>query len=52
MKDSCQMMRSLVPGLEPTTDKATVMEHAVHYLIHLNNCRNNNCSVSIYCIQV
>jgi hypothetical protein len=36
-------MRQLVPGLDDTVDKATVMEHAVDYLIHLSKCESNNC---------
>ena len=46
MKRSCQMMRSLVPGLDDKTDKATVLEHAVNYLIHMTQCPFNKCNVS------
>lgn len=46
MKRSCQMLRFLVPGLEDKTDKATVLEHAVNYLMHLTQCPLNKCDVS------
>ena len=38
------MMRQLIPGLTRETDKATVMEHAVDYLLHLSQCGKNNCN--------
>lgn len=44
MKRSCQMMRSLVPGLDEKTDKATVLEHAVNFLMHLAQCPLNECN--------
>lgn len=44
MKVSCQMMRTLIPGVDSGTDKATVMEHAVNYLLHLRQCLDNRCS--------
>ena len=43
MKVSCQMMRTLIPGVDLETDKATVMEHAVNYLLHLRQCLDNRC---------
>lgn len=43
MKIACQMMRTLVPGLAQETDKATVMEHAVNFLVHLRQCPHNKC---------
>ena len=46
MKYSCQMLRKLVPGVGEKTDKATVLEHAVHYLLHLKRCPTVNCEVS------
>lgn len=47
MKRCCQMLRCLVPGVDDKTDKATVMEHAVNYLIHLSQCPQNKCAVSL-----
>ena len=44
MKVSCEIMRTLIPGVDPRTDKATVMEHAVNYLLHLRQCLDNKCS--------
>lgn len=32
-----------VPGVADKTDKATVLEHAVHYLLHLKRCASVNC---------
>ncbi|KAI1309412.1 hypothetical protein HDE_00101 [Halotydeus destructor] len=43
MKYCCQMLRNLVPGVEDKTDKATVLEHTVHYLLHLNGCQSVTC---------
>ncbi|KAL1430426.1 hypothetical protein MTO96_014878 [Rhipicephalus appendiculatus] len=35
IKNACQTLRSLVPGLSDKTDKATVFEFTVQYLLHL-----------------
>ncbi|XP_075545956.1 uncharacterized protein LOC142579528 isoform X2 [Dermacentor variabilis] len=35
IKNACQTLRSLVPGLSEKTDKATVFEFTVQYLLHL-----------------
>ncbi|XP_076328998.1 uncharacterized protein LOC143235085 [Tachypleus tridentatus] len=35
IKNACQGLRSLVPGLSEKTDKATVFEFTVQYLLHL-----------------
>ncbi|XP_022247349.1 transcription factor-like 5 protein [Limulus polyphemus] len=35
IKNACQGLRSLVPGLSEKTDKATVFEFTVQYLVHL-----------------
>lgn len=35
IKNACQTLRSLVPGLSEKTDKATVFEFTVQYLVHL-----------------
>ncbi|KAK8768356.1 hypothetical protein V5799_015179 [Amblyomma americanum] len=35
IKNACQDLRSLVPGLTEKTDKATVFEFTVQYLLHL-----------------
>jgi len=38
MKNSIQAMRALVPGMDPDTDKAKVLEYTVEYLLHLKTC--------------
>lgn len=43
MKFSCDMLRSLVPGVTEKTDKATVLEHTVQYLLHLQQCIRFKC---------
>ncbi|KAH8026055.1 hypothetical protein HPB51_015404 [Rhipicephalus microplus] len=35
IKNACQTLRTLVPGLSDKTDKATVFEFTVQYLLHL-----------------
>lgn len=35
IKNACQTLRNLVPGLSEKTDKATVFEFTVQYLLHL-----------------
>ncbi|XP_067129693.1 uncharacterized protein [Centruroides vittatus] len=35
IKNACQTLRNLVPGMSNKTDKATVFEFTVEYLIHL-----------------
>jgi len=35
---SCNILRTLIPGLTEKTDKATVFEHAVKYVQHLHSC--------------
>ncbi|XP_077516639.1 uncharacterized protein LOC144127522 isoform X2 [Amblyomma americanum] len=35
IKNACQTLRALVPGLSEKTDKATVFEFTVQYLLHL-----------------
>ena len=43
MKFSCDMLRSLVPGVTEKTDKATVLEYTVQYLLHLQQCIGFKC---------
>lgn len=45
MKYSCQMLRTLIPGIADKTDKATVLEHAVHYVLHMQRCAKVACDV-------
>lgn len=40
------MLRTLIPGIADKTDKATVLEHAVHYILHMHKCPNFTCTVS------
>ena len=35
MKHSCMMLRSLIPGVNEKTDKATVLEYTVQFLLSL-----------------
>lgn len=35
MKHSCEMLRMLIPGLTEKTDKATVLEYTVRYLLSI-----------------
>ncbi|KAF0307047.1 hypothetical protein FJT64_021553 [Amphibalanus amphitrite] len=35
IKNACSLLKDLVPGLSDKTDKATVLEYTVQYLIHL-----------------
>uniref|UniRef100_T1JIZ4 BHLH domain-containing protein n=1 Tax=Strigamia maritima TaxID=126957 RepID=T1JIZ4_STRMM len=35
IKNACSLLRDLVPGLSEKTDKATVFEYTVQYLLHL-----------------
>ncbi|RWS08986.1 hypothetical protein B4U79_18949 [Dinothrombium tinctorium] len=43
MKQSCDTLRSLVPGVSEKTDKATVLEQTVNYLLHLQRCVGVKC---------
>lgn len=44
MKYSCDMLRSLVPGCTDKTDKATVLEFTVQFLLHLQQCVGIKCT--------
>ncbi|RWS26645.1 transcription factor NAI1-like protein [Leptotrombidium deliense] len=44
MKHSCDMLRKLIPGVSEKTDKATVLEHTVKYLMHLQRCVSVKCN--------
>lgn len=44
IKQCCDILRNLVPGLSDKTDKATVLEHTVKYVNHLSECPNFNCT--------
>jgi hypothetical protein len=46
MKCSCDALRQLVPGVDDKTDKATVLEHTVNFVVHLSHCPTVNCGVS------
>lgn len=35
IKNACSLLKDLIPGLTEKTDKATVLEYTVQYLIHL-----------------
>lgn len=37
IKDACDVMRKLVPGMSDKTDKATVFEFAARYIHYLKN---------------
>lgn len=45
IKCSTDALRALVPGLNDKTDKASVLEHTVHFLFHLSNCAGVQCIV-------
>lgn len=47
IKQCCDVLRNLVPGLSDKTDKATVLEHTVKYVNHLSSCPNFNCSCEL-----
>ncbi|XP_054156973.1 uncharacterized protein LOC128955334 [Oppia nitens] len=44
MKCSCEALRVLVPGVTDKTDKATVLEHTVAFLLHLSKCQGVKCT--------
>ncbi|CAG2171448.1 unnamed protein product [Oppiella nova] len=44
MKCSCDALRALVPGVTDKTDKATVLEHTVAFLLHLSKCDGVKCT--------
>jgi len=46
IKYSCDALKQLVPGISEKTDKATVLEHSVNFLVHLSNCSGVKCDVS------
>lgn len=43
IKQCCDILRTLVPGLNDKTDKATVLEHTVKFVNHLVECPNSRC---------
>lgn len=43
IKQCCDILRRLIPGLNEKTDKATVLEHTVDYVDHLFKCPNHKC---------
>lgn len=43
IKQCCDILRSLVPGLSDKADKATVLEWAVHYVNHLTDYHGFKC---------
>ncbi len=45
IKFCCDALRALVPGLNHKTDKASVLEHSVNFLIHLSKCSGVKCEV-------
>lgn len=47
IKHCCEVLRTLVPGLNDKTDKATVLEHTVKFVDHLANCPGCRCRCSI-----
>lgn len=47
IKNCCEILRTLVPGVTDKTDKATVLEHTVSFVKHLMNCPGFNCK----CLQ-
>lgn len=38
IKDSCDLLKTMVPGLMAKTDKARVLEQTVRYVRHLHSC--------------
>lgn len=49
IKDCCDMLKTLVPGLATKTDKARVLEQTVKYVRHLKSCQDSkvcHCSFS------
>lgn len=44
IKQCCDVLRTLVPGLSDKTDKATVLEHTVKFVSHLVNCPGFKCN--------
>lgn len=47
IKQCCDVLRNLVPGLSDKTDKATVLEHTVKYVKHLSACPNFTCECEL-----
>lgn len=47
IKQCCDILRTLVPGLSDKTDKATVLEHTVKFVNHLVKCPNFRCDCDI-----
>lgn len=43
IKQCCDILRTLVPGLSDKTDKATVLEHTVKFVSHLAKCPTFRC---------
>lgn len=43
IKQCCDILRTLVPGLSEKTDKATVLEHTVKFVNHLSKCPTFEC---------
>lgn len=43
IKQCCDVLRRLVPGLHEKTDKATVLEHTVDFVDHLFKCPDFKC---------
>lgn len=47
IKQCCDVLRTLVPGLNDKTDKATVLEHTVKFVNHLVQCPKFKCDCEI-----
>lgn len=43
IKQCCDILRRLIPGLNEKTDKATVLEHTVDFVDHLSKCQDHKC---------
>lgn len=47
IKQCCDILRTLVPGLSEKTDKATVLEHTVKFVSHLSKCPTFKCDCQV-----
>lgn len=47
IKQCCDILRTLVPGLSEKTDKATVLEHTVKFVSHLSKCPAFKCKCTV-----